>query len=222
MTAARVETAAALVHGTYLVRPPEPGAEAAGLLVGFHGYGETAERHLAELARIPGAERWLLCAVQGLHLFYTRAGEVVASWMTRANRDQAIIDNVRWVASVVARLRAEAPPGAPLVYAGFSQGVAMAYRAAALGGFRARGLVALGGDVPPELAADLAGFPPVLLGRGDGEEWYDEAKHARDLELLRSKGVDVHPVAYAGGHEWTDEFRGAAGRFLDEIAAIAR
>lgn len=203
------------VHGHYLVEvPPSP----AGCLVGFHGYGENAERHLAELRRIPGAAGWALCAVQALHPFYNRQGEVIASWMTRFNRELAIDDNVGYVAAVVEEVRRELPDGTCVVYLGFSQGAAMAYRAAAACGHPCRGVIVLGGDLPPELAErDLAGFPPVLLGRGSSEEWYDAVKMERDVELLRTKGVDIHPLIFAGGHEWTDEFRAAAARFLCDV-----
>jgi predicted esterase len=206
---------ATAVHGHYLVEvPPEP----AGCLVGFHGYGESAERHLAELRRIPGAAGWALCAVQALHPFYNRQGEVIASWMTRLDREQAIADNVGYVAAVVGELRREVPANSCLVYLGFSQGAAMAYRAAAACGHPCRGIIVLGGDVPPELGErDLAGFPPVLLGRGSSEEWYDAVKMEHDVELLRGKGVEVQPLIFDGGHEWTDEFRAAAARFLRDV-----
>jgi predicted esterase len=138
--------------------------------------------------------------------------------MTRQDRELAIADNVRYVASVVAELRRTLPVADRLVFLGFSQGAAMSYRAAAGSGHPCRGVVVLGGDVPPELAdRDLAGFPPVLLGRGSSEEWYDGAKMEHDVELLRGKGVDVRPVVFTGGHEWTNEFRAAAGEFLREV-----
>jgi predicted esterase len=207
---------ATTVHGRYLVEAP-PAPAGAPLLVGFHGYGENAERHLDELRRIPGAARWALCAVQALHPFYNKAGEVIASWMTRQDRELAIDDNIAYVAAVVAEVTARLAPAPRLVYLGFSQGAAMAYRAAAASGHPCHGVVVLGGDVPPELERrDLAGFPPVLLGRGRSEEWYDAAKMEHDVELLRGKGVDVRPFIFHGGHEWTDEFRAAAGRFLEE------
>jgi predicted esterase len=210
---------AAQVHGHYLLEvPPAP----AGCLVGFHGYGENAEKHLGELRRIPGAASWGLCAVQALHPFYDRHGQVIASWMTRFDREEAIADNVRYVGSVVSAVRGDLPAGGCLVYLGFSQGAAMAYRAAASAGHACHGVVVLGGDVPPELAErDLSGFPPVLLGRGSSEEWYDAAKMEHDVELLRGKGVDVRPFIFEGGHEWTDPFRAAAGRFLLDIARPA-
>ena len=208
---------ATLVHGRYLVEAPA-GAEACPLLVGFHGYGETAERHLDELRKIPGASRWVLCAVQGLHPFYNRAGEVIASWMTRLDREQAILDNVQYVARVVSQVQRDFPVSGHLAYLGFSQGAAMAYRAAASCGHSCQGVVVLGGDVPPEIGQrDLSHYPPVLLGRGGSEEWYDAAKMEHDVELLRGKGVDVRPLVFPGGHEWTNEFRAAAGQFLQEV-----
>ena len=218
-----VRQVAATVHGRYLLEAPSPSeAEGAPLLVGFHGYGENAERHLEELRRIPGASRCVLCAVQALHPFYNRTGEVIACWMTRLDREQAILDNVAYVASVVASVRQELPVSERLVYLGFSQGAAMAYRAAAGAGHPCQGLIVLGGDVPPELEQqDLSGFPPVLLGRGSSEEWYDAAKMEHDVELLRAKRVDVRPVIFQGGHEWTDEFRATAGEFLREVTVPA-
>jgi predicted esterase len=212
---------ATLVHGRYLLEAPaEP--EGCALLVGFHGYGENAERHLEELRRIPGASRWALCAVQALHPFYNRTGGVIASWMTRQQRERAILDNLRYVANVVAEVKRELPASERLAYLGFSQGAAMAYRAAAGSGHACRGVVVLGGDVPPELESrDLGHFPPVLLGRGSSEEWYDAAKMEHDVELLRRKRVDVRPFVFEGGHEWTNEFRAEAGRFLDEVFQLA-
>jgi predicted esterase len=209
------------VHGRYLVEAPAQSTQPCPLLVGFHGYGETAEKHLDELRKIPGAHQWILCAAQALHPFYNRTGEVIACWMTRQDRELAIEDNVRYVAGVVAEVQ-KTQPVSHLVFLGFSQGAAMAYRAAAGSGHRCHGIVVLGGDVPPELdQRDLTGFPPVLLGRGSSEEWYDAAKMEHDVELLRQKGVDLRPVVFTGGHEWTNEFRAAAGGFLREIFQAA-
>jgi predicted esterase len=204
MTDFDVRILAATVHGRYLVRdgPPER------LLVGFHGYGETADVHMSELAQIPGIERWTAVAVQALHPFYmTRTGAIVASWMTSLDRELAIEDNRAYIRAIVAQF----PPPRQLVFLGFSQGVAMAYRAAA--GSSATGVIALGGDVPPELFDSSLRLPPVLIGRGTREEWYTAEKLERDVTLL-SAVTTVSTCIYDGGHEWTAEFRDAAGRFL--------
>jgi len=192
------------VHGRYLVRQGSPER----LLVGFHGYGETADVHMSELQQIPGIERWTVVAVQALHPFYmNRTGAIVASWMTSLDRELAIEDNRAYVRSVVAQF----PPPRQLLFVGFSQGVAMAYRAAA--GSSATGVIALGGDVPPELFDSPLQLPPVLIGRGTREEWYTAEKLENDVRRL-SEVTAVSTCIYDGGHEWTAEFREAAGRFL--------
>ena len=108
-------------HGRYLVKRGESNR----LLIGFHGYGENAERHLAELEKLD--VDWTLVAIQALNRFYTRSEEIVANWMTREDRELAIDDNIHYVHRVVEELG----PHERLVFAGFSQGAAMAYRAAA-------------------------------------------------------------------------------------------
>ena len=219
MTARRFQIPAT-VHGHYVVEG-EDGDGPRPLLVGFHGYAETAESHLEALRRLPGVARWRLCAIQALHPFYNRKSlEVVASWMTCFDRETAIADNTRYVAEVVSAVKRDFPTREPVAYAGFSQGVAMAYRAAAGAGHRCGALVALGGDVPPELAEqDLSKFPKVLIGRGSDDPWYTEEKLERDLELLRKKGVAVEVCRFAGGHEWSEEFLRAAGRWLESLPA---
>ena len=71
---------------------------------------------------IPGAARWRLVAIQGLHRFYQRRdNQVVASWMTRQDRELAIADNLAYVAGVMRRgrgtngpaRRAWCSPGSP-------------------------------------------------------------------------------------------------------------
>src|SRR3954468_12508420 len=101
------------------------------MLVGFHGYAEAADAQMDRMRAIRGADRWLLVSVQGLHRFYQRrTNEVIASWMTRQDRPVAIADNLAFAAAVVADVANHWPASGPLVFAGFSQGVAMAFRAA--------------------------------------------------------------------------------------------
>ena len=187
---AAIHTISATTHGRYLVAQadtPEP----APLLVGFHGYGEHAERHLAELDRIPGSDRWTRVAVQALHRHYSESRRhVVGSWMTRQDRELAIADNIAYVRDVVSAVRRACCTTDALVYCGFSQGVAMAYRAGLRAGHECRGIIALAGDVPPELRAeaDLV-WPPVLIGRGRLDAWYTREKMDSDLEFLETAGA---------------------------------
>ena len=57
------------------------------------------------------------------------------------------------------------------------------------------------------------GVLPVLIGRGIREEWYTDEKLQKDLRFLREV-TTVSMCVFDGGHEWTSEFRNAAGEFL--------
>src|SRR5262249_7112793 len=155
---------------------------------------------------IPGANRWRLLAIQGLHRFYQRrANEVVASWMTRQDRELAIADNVAYVNAAVDAVIAEWPDPPAVVYTGLSHGVAMPFRAAPASTRALAGVVSVGGDVPPELApAALSRIPAVLICRGVRDEWYTTAKFDADIGRLRAAGAAVTPLAFDGGHEWAE------------------
>jgi predicted esterase len=204
-------------HGRYLIEPPaSPGP--APVLVGFHGYGEGADAQLARMRRIPGADRWLLVSIQGLHRFYQRrANEVVASWMTRQDRELAIGDNLAYVAAVMGAVDREYPGAPRVVFAGFSQGVAMALRAAAASSRNVDGVIAVGGDVPPELDAAAVGrVRDALVCHGMRDEWYTQAIFERDIQRLREAKVNVRPLEFDGGHEWSEDVVQAASLFLHE------
>lgn len=197
-------------------------------LVGFHGYAQTGADMMEDLRRIPGTDGWTRVSIQALNRFYIRGNErIVSSWMTREDREHAIADNIAYVDAALARAEVAGfsprhlarPEGHALraVFVGFSQGAAMAYRAALMGAQPAAGIIALAGDIPPELKVDgrtRHPWPKVLVGVGDKEQWYTGAKLDDDLAFLKARGIDSSVVRFKGGHEWTDEFRNAAGDFL--------
>lgn len=213
----RIIHVAAEVHGRVLVR--EASESPAPLLVGFHGYGENAERLLEAIVEIPGISTWNVVVVQALHPFYnTKTGEVVASWMTKLDRELAIQDNVGYIARALGQAKESLAIDGPTAFLGFSQGTAMAYRAACLAGHRCDGLIALAGDTPAEVVEDSATpIARVLIGRGTEDFWYDEAKHESDLAKLQNRGTVVETCVFTGGHEWTAEFRSAARDFLGRL-----
>jgi predicted esterase len=220
----RILTIETTTHGRVLIDDAFSGE--AGWVVGFHGYGQNADDTLNDLRRIPGIDRWRIASVQALSRFYTRDEGVVASWMTRQDRELAIADNLVYVDKAIdaldlaPKLRASKAPR--LVLVGFSQGAAMAFRAGFLGRHHPDGVIALGGDVPPEVTTSLprrsserakAG-PQVLLGAGKNDRWYTAEKVDKDEAFLRASGIDHQIVRFDGGHEWNDEFRRAVGDWL--------
>ena len=122
--------------------------------------------------------------------------------MTRQDRELAITDNIAYVDRVVSTLLADAPQ-TPVVFVGFSQGVAMAYRAAVLGVHRARGMIAIGGDVPPEVkTAPADRFPAILIAAGESDQFYMPPKVDADDRSRRKR--------LAQFEERSTRFQGAA------------
>jgi predicted esterase len=204
------------IHGRYLVEAKRAGLP---LLVGFHGYGESAEDAFARVQSLDGSDSWIKLAIQGLHRFYRRrTNEIVASWMTSQDRTHAIADNIQYTSKIIESVCREFSAANSIVVSGFSQGVAMAYRSAAGLERSVSGIIALGGDIPPELdSAALSRIPAALIARGIRDEWYTEEKLKADEQRLRAAGVNVKVLTFDAGHEWNVEFTDTASRFLESL-----
>jgi predicted esterase len=216
MSDTRIRTIETRIHGRYLLKRTGAGDEPL-IVVGFHGYGQAAEEIMDPLERIAGDHSALLVAVQALNRFYNvKARTVVASWMTQQDRELAIEDNVEYVSAVVDEVRRDLRGRTgPLLFVGFSQGSPMAYRAAIMSGHDCRGVIVLGGDLPPELTAEqLRMIPRVLVGRGSADEWFGHHVFQENMSRLESVGCPVTAVEFEGGHEWSDRFVAEAADFL--------
>lgn len=214
MTEAQAHHVQTSISGRYLIRVPD-GDGPFPLLVGFHGYGQTAEDHLEILQRIPGADNWICCAVQALHPFYPRPKKIGASWMTSQDRELRIEENTRYVDRVVSLIRDEYPASRVLVYHGFSQGSPMACRAAISGEYFPSGVMLHGGDIPPELDG-LDRMGRVLIARGRSDRIYRRDRWDSDLARLEGSSLTVVRCEFDGGHEVTEAWLQAARTFLAE------
>ena len=91
----------------------------------------------------------------------------------------------------------------------------MAYRAALLGKRPAAGIIAIGGDVPPDVkTVPAAKWPRVLIAAGAKDQWYTDDKLAADEAFLKSHGVAYEIYRHDEGHEITAGVREAAAKFL--------
>ena len=209
--------AATPVHGRFFVRPADS-TKARYWLVGFHGQSQTADAFLKDLERVDRGSDWLVASIQGLNRYYAgRAGSVVAAWMTSQDRELVIADNVAWVDTALDHIEREFGAPQAIVLAGFSQGVAMAYRAGLLGRRSCSAIIAANADVPPELKTSNQRWPLVLLVTGARDEWYTPARLEADSEFLQRRGAEVRELIHEGGHEWKDELVQEAGRLLKEV-----
>ena len=135
--------------------------------------------------------------------------------MTSQDRELAIADNIAYVDAVLEGLVREHGAPRAIVFAGFSQGVAMAYRAALAGRRRAAGVLAVGGDVPPELHGTPAErWSAVLAATGSRDEWFTPTRLEQDGQLLRARRPDARTLVFEGGHEWAPGLIEAGRGFL--------
>jgi predicted esterase len=217
MEAMRELNVSVTTHGRVLVEDAASGP--LRLLVGFHGYAQNADEMMAMLRGIPDRSSWTLVTIQALHRFYRgRSETTVASWMTRQDRATLIADNVAYIDAALTAV-AGSRNIERLVCAGFSQGVAMTFRAAVRGVRKSDAIVAVGGDVPPELLADAAAtFPPVLLARGTRDEFYPEAKLRTDEAALVARGARVETLTFDGGHEWATDVDARVAEILRPLS----
>lgn len=211
-------TIATQTHGRYLLEVA-PGHPTRPLLVGFHGYGEQASIQMDRLRALNASGRFDLVSIQGLHRFYARGGDATAaSWMIREDRELLIQDNIAYVDAVIAAVAVECGALTAVVFAGFSQGASMAYRAATLCSVGSWGVLAVGGDVPPELSdAQLARVPRVLIGAGSRDQWFTPERCASDASRLRGAGAHVEIAELDAGHQWTPELSARASSWLAAI-----
>lgn len=202
----RLRHAPATVHGRYFVRPPDAGPGDLWL-VGFHGQAQTADVFLPDLERIPRDPRWLVASIQGLNRYYAgRSRTIVANWMTSQDREIVIADNVAWVDTALDELEREFVAPRAIVFVGFSQGVAMAYRAGMMCRRPCSAIVSVCGDVPPELKSEgTRPWPRVLATTGNRDSWYTPERLAEDMAFLRSRRPDARQFVFDGAHEWTSD-----------------
>ncbi len=197
------------------------------MLVGFHGYAESPETQLERLSAIPGADRWLRVSIQALHRFYQRrTTDIVASWMTRQHRELAIADNITFVGRVVDAVAREWPCARrPLSCMPASRRASrwrFARQSRRIEADR-RSLIAVGGDVPPELdAASLARVRTALVCRGARDLLYAKDTHENDLRRLNACGPSTSgfPIEFDGGHEWASAWCPRRGLVFSAGAAI--
>jgi predicted esterase len=209
----RAQSVVTPTHGRVLIRD----GNAAIALVGFHGYAQSAEDLMDALERVPGAEDFTLVSIQALHRFYTRGDQkIVASWMTRQDREQAIADNIDYVDRALEKETGTLfQKTVPISFLGFSQGVAMAYRAALLGRHPATTVVAIGGDIPPDVKnVSAERWPRVLIAAGANDQWYTAEKLEADAAFLSSHGVAHEIYRHDAGHEITADVLDAVALFI--------
>ncbi|MBX3178044.1 MAG: alpha/beta fold hydrolase [Candidatus Hydrogenedentes bacterium] len=177
-------------------------------LVVLHGWGQSAPSFMRRFRGLAGSDV-LVVAMQGPHQIYldrdTR--KVGFSWLTAFDRRRGVADFVNTLDTVMARVRADFGVNAPPYVLGFSQGVSMAYRYAILSDMEVAGVIACGGDLPPDVADAMPGARrfPVLLVHGRDDAIVPESKCDEAESALAGLSWPHERFSFSGDHEVPSE-----------------
>lgn len=192
--------------GYYAVAPPKAlGAAPPALLLALHGWGQTCRKMLRDLAPL-SEHNILVAAPQAPHPFYLdmESGRVGFHWLTRYERDQAVVDTNAFLARLIDVLAEQHTFDRSRVFVlGFSQGCSMAWRFCVSGSVAPAGMIACGADLPPDVAEKLPGHAPfrVLLVHGREDNIIAPTKMHDAQKQLTALGFAHEVHEFDGGHE---------------------
>ncbi len=182
----------------------------------LHGYAMRAVPFLEGFRAIADGTR-LLVAPEALSRFYDgtlspgahKNAPVVASWMTRGERDSEIADYLEYLDTVHTTITSRLGGAKPTVTVfGFSQGGATAARWVASGRVPAARLVVWGSAMAPELDIGTRGSPlrqpetVFVVGSSDG--YITPKIVAGEVERLHAAQFPFRQLSFAGGHRLDD------------------
>ena len=180
------------------------------LLIATHGYGQSAKSFMRNLEPLRN-KHVLIVSAQAPNQFYWQQGQppkIGYSWMTSYMREYTIQNNLGYMARLWDTLRERWRFDERRVFLlGFSQGSAMAYRLAASGILRPAGVIACGGDLPPDVEDQLGDSEkfPVLVTHGEQDASMSHEKAVEGEQALRKAGFDVSTQYFQGEHDLPPE-----------------
>lgn len=197
------------------------------LWIVLHGYAMRAAPFLEGFRPIADGTR-LIVAPEALSRFYDGAlvpgahkdAPVVASWMTREERDAEIGDYLAYLdavhALVAGRLSHASALAPSVTVVGFSQGGATAARWVASGRVPVSRLVVWGASLPPELDWAARASPlrraEFVYVAGASDAFITPKVLERELSRLRDAAFPFRQLSFDGGHRLDD-------RTLRDLAA---
>jgi predicted esterase len=185
--------------------------------IACHGYGQLASDFAKEFECIDEPGR-LIVVPEGLSRFYLPEGtgfhgpesKIGATWMTREDRDNEIVDYVNYLDSLLAETLAGLDPSKVRVTAlGFSQGGATASRWLAMGKSKVNRLTlwgsTLANDLDLQKASGLFHEIPLTIVYGKRDQFADERLIAGYEEKLKKYDIPFDFITFDGGHRMDRE-----------------
>ncbi len=169
----------------------------------LHGYAQLADEFLKSFTPI-FRDDLLIVAPEGLHRFYARgAGEkVVASWMTKEDREDDIEDYVDFLDEVYLEVIKAVQQKVEIKVLGFSQGAATASRWAAARNSKIDELVLWCGLFPPNVEVkNLPSNLKLTIVTASDDKFISAEEEQKQIELIKTIVPDLNHFQFEGNHE---------------------
>lgn len=170
-----------------------------------HGYAQLAKYFINWLEPVAN-ENTLIVAPEGLNRFYWEgfSGNVVASWMTKENRQTDIDDYVKYLDTVANTILKDLK-NVKINILGFSQGAGTATRWSTLGKISPDNLILWAGSFPSDIdyfenKEQLQNLRLHIV-IGDNDEFMPEEKIQEKLADFNKKGIQHNLIRFNGGHK---------------------
>lgn len=173
------------------------------IILACHGYAQLAEYFLKWFDEIDTSNT-VIIAPEGLHRFYWQGfnGKVVASWMTKEDRENDIKDYCLFLDNVLKSTGYDA--SIQLIALGFSQGAATISRWSEYTSFKIDHLILWAGVFPEDVSVKAISFKidmPVHVLFGDEDEFYNHDQLEELKAYLTHLGLKFSFTAFQGKHK---------------------
>lgn len=173
------------------------------VIIACHGYAQLAEYFLKWFEEI-NTEETVIIAPEGLHRFYWKGfnGKVVASWMTKEDRENDIKDYCLFLDNVMDQLPLD--DSIQCIALGFSQGAATISRWAASTHHNINHLVLWAGVFPDDVSIEQINFKfdtPIHVLFGDEDEFYQNSELEELRNYLSEKHLNFEFISFQGKHK---------------------
>ncbi|HEY8164868.1 MAG TPA: hypothetical protein VIF83_04865 [Gemmatimonadaceae bacterium] len=195
----------------------EPTSSVSDVWFVCHGYGQSAQEFIAQFEPIAAKSR-LIVAPEALSRFYLTGttgfhgpeARVVASWMTREDRENEIADYVAYLDDVYAKIFESVDRNSVRVTVlGFSQGGATANRWVTRGKSKADRLIMWGSllatDSDLNQAAQFFRHVELTIVYGTRDQFGNREMIDKYEKLLKQHGIPYTLRNFEGGHRMDRE-----------------
>ena len=177
----------------------------------LHGYSQQAGIFISQFEELNDDET-ILIAPEGLSRFYVKGyfGNVGASWMTKEDRMNDIMDNIHYLDSLLSKLLNDMPTAPEkIIVLGFSQGGAAAARWSAVTSHKVSHLIVYSSEFPRDISDESLKHLNEKLKTwyvcSNHDEFIDEDLFKRQFSYLEEKNFLYEKIFFDGKHEIRNE-----------------